>query len=418
MLLKPPNTLRLLYTLWFMLFGVTLFAQAPTYSPFDLSYIHEIRIGYGGDDFHQELSSSYKKGSKDYFEASLRIDDYTFRKVGIRQKGTLSNQFAFTPKKPLKIKLDAFHDEYELQGMEKFNLANAFEDPSYLRDVASLYLFNKMHVPAPRASWAKVFVNGHYHGLFILIEQVDKDFLKNHYDDNDGNLYEVPNAQLYLKNGQALTGDKYFELKTNEKKNQRFRLAQFIRFIHESHDSTFVDSLDYYLHLKPFLTAIAIDLFIWQSDGMVSGSTHNFRLYFDHSKGRFEWIPWDYNMAWGYGLRDEQFSIPSFDAPEQLLLKRICENEALYKALLQQLMAVYHEVHSRAFKRKLKSWHKMIADAVKTAPHRFFSYEQYKNSLHSTITGGMNQRIPGLMAFLNTRRKSLKHFLKAEGLKF
>jgi len=46
-------------------------------------------------------------------------------------------------------------------------------------------------VPASRHTYAKLALNATYMGLFSVVEQVDKRFLKDRFGDNDeGNLYK------------------------------------------------------------------------------------------------------------------------------------------------------------------------------------------------------------------------------------
>lgn len=54
---------------------------------------------------------------------------------------------------------------------------------------------------APRTSYAKVYINEQYWGLYMLVESVDKTFLKDHFGSkgNDGNLYKTAQTgQAYL----------------------------------------------------------------------------------------------------------------------------------------------------------------------------------------------------------------------------
>lgn len=49
---------------------------------------------------------------------------------------------------------------------------------------------HSMNVPASRASFAGVWINGVYMGLYIMIEDEDKKFLDDMVGDSDGNLYK------------------------------------------------------------------------------------------------------------------------------------------------------------------------------------------------------------------------------------
>ena len=53
-------------------------------------------------------------------------------------------------------------------------------------------LFQEAGVDAPRHTYAKFCINDKYYGLYSMIENVEKGFLKDHFGDNDnGNLYKA-----------------------------------------------------------------------------------------------------------------------------------------------------------------------------------------------------------------------------------
>ena len=106
-------------------------------------------------------------------------------------------------------------------------------------------------MPAARHTYAKLAFDATYYGLFSVIEQVDKRFLKDHFGDNDrGNLYkaycgDVGCATLEHRAGpdgddsgrqyfRAADDDRTYRLKTNEDDPDAGTyddLAQFIRTI-------------------------------------------------------------------------------------------------------------------------------------------------------------------------------------------
>src|SRR5436305_814018 len=51
-------------------------------------------------------------------------------------------------------------------------------------------IFNATTVPAPRAGHATVTLNGEPLGLYVLLEGANKQFLKRHFQNVEGNYYE------------------------------------------------------------------------------------------------------------------------------------------------------------------------------------------------------------------------------------
>lgn len=63
-------------------------------------------------------------------------------------------------------------------------------DDRQMRDRLGYWLFGKMGIPAPRATHAKLLINGEYVGVFALIENIDVRFTRHNYDSGEGNLYK------------------------------------------------------------------------------------------------------------------------------------------------------------------------------------------------------------------------------------
>jgi spore coat protein CotH len=59
-----------------------------------------------------------------------------------------------------------------------------FHDPSQMREALAWRRFRRAGVPAPRHTYARLAFDDAYRGLFSVIEQVDKRFLKDHFGGN------------------------------------------------------------------------------------------------------------------------------------------------------------------------------------------------------------------------------------------
>jgi len=125
------------------------------------------------------------------------IDGKTYRGVGLSNKRNPS--CALTRgrlKRNLKLKLDRTNGRQRHAGIRTFNLDSGGLDPSKLRDALSYGLFRAEGIPAPRTTFAEVTltVTGEHDrerlGLYTLVEQVDKSFLKSHFGRKKGLLLE------------------------------------------------------------------------------------------------------------------------------------------------------------------------------------------------------------------------------------
>jgi len=133
--------------------------------------------------------AALKEGNRDYVRATVREGDVMWRDVGIRLKGHVT--FQPTDRKPgLTLKFNEFVSGQEFHGLSKLMLNNCAQDPSYLREPLAAQLFHDAGLPAPRTLHARVQFNGRELGFYVLVEGLNKNFLKHEFKDASGNLYE------------------------------------------------------------------------------------------------------------------------------------------------------------------------------------------------------------------------------------
>ncbi|HAD11027.1 MAG TPA: hypothetical protein DCF33_01180 [Saprospirales bacterium] len=363
---------------------------------FDDSYIHEIRVYFQEPDFWEILSANYflemdndPTTSNSSLKAEVIIDGEEVTEVGVRQKGFFSNWGAGNAlKKPLKLDFNEFNEDGKHDGLKSLNLQNAFKDPSFMRDVLSYRILRDFGVAAPRTAYAKVFLNDSYWGLYVMVESVNKTFLKEHFGDNDGNLYKANWTSLqYLgANQEAYSED--FELKTNETENDWSRLIKFLKVLNQTPNNTFRDSLSKYLELESYFKSLAVDVTIQNWDSHFDHG-RNFYLYDNPSDGKFHWIPWDYNLAFAsdFSMYDialtELRSQPDYD---KVLPKRTLSNTLLRKQYLEIACALHQEVFTEEHLFPLIDASEILIEAdVSADPNKFYENPEF---FHQSLDQG------------------------------
>ena len=247
------------------------------------------------------------------------------------------NRTLHAPKRSWKITLPrGEHGANHLAGMARVNLKSMYNDPSQMREALAWRLFGGAGVPSARHTYAKLAFDATYYGLFSVIEQVDKRFLKDHFGDNDrGNLYkaycgDVGCATLEHRTGPDGddSGRQYFlasddhrtyRLKTNEDDNGASTyddLATFIRVINGTGlpggdgrfgTDAFRESVDGIMNARAFLRWAAVNLLLGSWDNYYK-TPSNYYLYNSGRLGAaddfmrspyFTFIPWDYDNCLG-----------------------------------------------------------------------------------------------------------------------
>ena len=189
--------LYFLNVVFFIVFLNLSVGQVPGNQLFNNSKIHEIRIVPLYESFRDTLEANYMLSfGMNQFQirdipfapAKLIIDDTFLDTLGIRYKGF--NSWWHSVKKPIKIDINEYKSDQEYDGLKKFNLHNGSGDPSFIRENIDYKILRRLGIKAPRTSFAKVFIDTVYIGLYRIVEQIDNTFLDGNFGNHNGNLYK------------------------------------------------------------------------------------------------------------------------------------------------------------------------------------------------------------------------------------
>jgi hypothetical protein len=165
-------------------------------NPFVSNHVATVRIIMDREVW-QELKSNMR--AEQYVRADFWFDDELYKNIAVRPKGMSSLMSGRqSGRMPLKVDFNFFNFAQNFRGVKKLNLNNGFSDPTFIRETLGYELFEQMGLPTPRRAFADVWVNDIHLGLYTMVEQVDKTFLRRNFADAEGNLYkpETPAALL------------------------------------------------------------------------------------------------------------------------------------------------------------------------------------------------------------------------------
>jgi CotH kinase protein len=367
-----------------------LFAQSGLHL-FDDTQLHEIRLSIAIPYWQDTLYKDYIASNKDpenipefYRKCeNVSIDGASIGPVGIKMKGNFSvifNRAQQRTKFPFKISFDAFFNQ-KYDGLRKINLNTNTNDPSFMREAMAYRLFRDADIAAPRTAFTKLYVNDEYMGLFSLVENVDKTFLKHNFgSDDDGNLYKGITSDFSWSGFDKSAYKKELSLKTNETEDDWTRLIAFFNLINNGSKQSIKDSLVQVFELDQYLKIAAIERLIFSWDSY-TGSGSNYYVY-ESENGKIRWIPWDYNETFqvANGKINPSFLVPRNNRP---LLKSIFED----KEWRQQYMGIVCEMlENKMFSvekilPQIKNWYNLIDQAYKEEKNPLFDYSVFQQSL-------------------------------------
>ena len=337
--------------------------QPPEDVNWDLGKAMEGLIGdaIAGRDMHSDKSSrpglaGYMGVDHEYGRADVVIGGQTVAEVGVRYKGNGTFATGFPTGKPsFKIDFNEYHDKLTFRGLKKINLNNNISDPSYLREALSYELFREVGIPAPRVGWAKVTVivgnePAKEMGLYSVVEQVDKRFLKRQFGSADGLLIKPSTFGTFRYFGDTWS-DRYkraYVPKTEGLPGQQQHLIDFARLLNMADDEQFEQQLEEYLDIDQFVSFLSVNVLLSNLDSFLGG-TQNYYAYLEPKTNRVQLLPWDMDHSFGsfilLGTPDSRQKL-SIDHPEigegsNRLIERVLSIPRIrtaYHACIEELM--------------------------------------------------------------------------------
>ena len=176
------NKLALSITFLFITFNVY------TQEVFDIG-VRQIEIFFSEPNWNDTLNAYYANGLGERLIAdSILIDGLADQDVGIKYKGN-SSYNVNNNKNPMNIKLDYIQNGQSINGYNVLKLSNGFRDPSFVREILA-YDIARDYMPAPKATYANVFVNGTLLGLYTCVQSIDDDFTNENFYERKGPFFK------------------------------------------------------------------------------------------------------------------------------------------------------------------------------------------------------------------------------------
>lgn len=286
----------------------------------------------------------------EYVRADIELNGETLPNVGLRFKG--NGTYAMSQqgrKRPMKIDFNRFDEDQKYHGLQQLNLHNDIMDPSHLRQVLSYPVFQDAEIPAPRTAYAEITltIDGECDreplGLYTIVEEVDKAFLKRHYGSSKGMLLKPEGTQGLEYKGEDWKDYAWYEPKTDVSEGDQAALIALTRLIHKADDEQFRREIDSLLDTDQFARFLAANTLLSNMDSFLT-QVHNYYLYLPPDTKKFEFLPWDMDLSMGAFFMAgsaEQLQDLSIRHPhmgQNRLIERLMEwdkFEAIYRDHLQ-----------------------------------------------------------------------------------
>lgn len=386
-----------------------------------VNFIHDIYFNFTQNPYWDTLLANYSADR--YTSCEMIFDGTVLPSTGVRFKGNSSYNVP-GQKKSFKVDLNEFVAGQDYDGIKKFNLNNLFKDPTFIREKLTLDYMRRHNIHAPRCTYARVYLNNVYWGLYTLVEDVNSKFLSQHYNNNNGNLFKGdPTGDLKWFGNTVSSYTAKYELDQTST-NDWTDLIELIDSINNATTATYYSSVESVMFGQDAISNMVINNMFVNLDSYC-GSGHNYYIYHDSLQGAFRWIPWDVNETFGtftMGMTPTQLKNLTFDYINQPNNRPFAVKFMADPTYRQIYISTYCYLMQDFTNAYLDPYIDSVANVIRTDvyadPNKFYTNQEFENNLTSdiTIAGPPNgQTILGLKDFITARRSSLITQLSAFG---
>lgn len=285
---------------------------------FNDTILHEIRVDIRASDWNA-LRVNYQDNT--YYPADFhwiyRGQDVVVREAGVRSRGRGSRN----PVKPnLRIDFNQYVSGQKLFGLNSVDLKANTQDRSMVKEKTVFKLWDRTGLPASRESYARLYVNGEYWGVYLVTEEVNAEMAERVLGEGSGDLYgwEVidgyhfewyPSCTRPDQVACSTDPNKWQPTPFNPQENKKtFDLTPTINMIRtftEASDANFESAASEFINLKLWLFHNAIENFVADFDAILGDvfGLNNFYLYRYSKSNLQQLLPWDKDGSYDYAQR-------------------------------------------------------------------------------------------------------------------
>lgn len=201
--------------------------------------------------------------------------------VGLRLKGSAGSFRDVDDRPALTIDVNRIERSASFRGLTKFHLNNSVQDESYMNELLASESFRTVGVPAARVTHARVWLNGRDCGLYVLKESFGTPFLRRHFADASGNLYD---------GGLLQDLDAELDRESGHGEPDRNDLRAIVEARRDDDFVRCITRLEALVDMDALLTFMAVERLLCHWDGYTD-SANNYRLYVDPTRRKAVLLP-------------------------------------------------------------------------------------------------------------------------------
>jgi len=409
-------------------FGQSLYNPQQLYdSPagfFDEDSIRDIYLEFYDPNYHNYLVNAWYYDPDERIPAILTLNGIVYDSVGVRYKGNstfcLPNDNS-NHKVPYNIDFNYFIDSQKVLGYKKMKLANAWMDPTFVKDITASNIYRN-YLPSGEANLVKLHVQGNYLGLYVNTESINKQFTKKHFDDKSGALFKCDNIDRFCDTANApassppsliYLGDDstlYYNSYDMKSDNGWEQLVNLIKVLNVD-----FQNLDSVLNVDRTLWAFAVNSVISNLDTYNGYYIHNYYLY-QTKDDLFQMIPWDLDNSFSGAIMGfdyfNQSNIYEYDpyhfgsTGNRPLAEKLLNDLFYRKQYTAHMRTIINEaLDTSVIRNQINQLQSLAHNAADSDQWKGFSIAQYYSNVESPLW--TNWGFGGIMSTIDARKQYL-----------
>ena len=409
-------------------FGQSLYNPQQLYDApggfFDEDSLRSIHLDFYNPNYHAYLVNSWYYNPDERIPAKLTLNGTVYDSVGVRYKGNstfcLPND-NLNPKVPYNIDFNYFIDSQKVLGYKKMKLANAWMDPTFVKQIVSSNIYRN-YLPSGESNLIKLYVQGNYLGLYINDESINKQFFKKHFDEKSGPLFKCDNIDRFCDTANAPSAyppsliylgedsSLYYNSYDMKSDNGWGDLVEFITTLNNN-----FSQIDSVLNVDRTLWAFAVNQVLLNLDCYNTYYIHNYYLY-QTKDGLFQMIPWDLDNTFSGAIMGfdyfNQSNIYEYDpyhygSPGERPLAEKLLNDPLYrKQYTAHIRTIMNEsLDTAVIRNQINQLQSLAHNAADSDQWKGFSMSQYYSNVESALWTSWG--FGGIMSTIDARKQYL-----------
>lgn len=355
---------------------------------YDLNTISSLNLLFDDADYWSQLLDNYE--DKTDIPATLIYNGDTLNeKVGVRFKGQTSYFLNNTEKKSFNITLDYIDSTQDIHGYNTLNLNCGYDDPSFMREAVYENAIQKF-IPGLAVNYIHLYLNNEDWGIYLNVEQLNKDFIKEWFMTNNGSLWRAEKegpgggdpfgagfCSLNYLGDETDDYSDYYQLKFSDKLDPLTDILEAADALNNTDDELLVEELNKYLDIDRTLWYLACEIIFADDDSYVNKGGMDYYVYWEIETDRITPLEYDGNSCMDalHANWSPFYKITDSDFP---LMHILLNNDVLRQRYLAHVRTIIeYTFNPDSMSARIDLIDNLINELINDDPKKIYTYTEY-----------------------------------------